>query len=153
MHEHHAVAPKFVADLADCLEKRQPFDVADRAADFANHEIFAARIACNEVFDEIGHMRNHLHRAAEIIALALLREQRGIDAACGDIVGFFGVHVGEALVMAEIEIGLRAIFGDEHLAMLGGVHRSRIDVQIRIELAQTHREAAALQQCGERCRR
>ena len=43
---------------------------------------------------------------------------------------------GEALVMAEIEIGLGAVVGDEHLAVLIRAHRARIDVEIGVELAE-----------------
>ena len=59
---------------------------------------------------------------------------------------------GEALVMAEIEIGLGAVVGDEHLAVLIGRHRARIDVEIGVELAQPDRVAARLQQRAERRR-
>ena len=59
---------------------------------------------------------------------------------------------GEALVMAEVEIGLGAVIGDEHLAMLIGRHRAGIDVEIGIELAQPDRIAARLQQRAERRR-
>ena len=59
----------------------------------------------------------------------------------------------EALVMAEIEIGLGAVVGDVDLAVLIGAHRPRIDVEIGVELAQAHLEAARLQQRAERRRR
>ena len=39
MHEQRALAPELVAELADRLEERQALDVADRAADLAEHEI------------------------------------------------------------------------------------------------------------------
>ena len=50
--------------------------------------------------------------------------------------------------MAEIEIGLGAVVEDEHLAVLERVHRSRVDVDVRIELLDddlqtTRREEAA----------
>src|SRR5271169_3247821 len=41
---------------------------------------------------------------------------------------------GVALVMAEIEIGLRPIVGDIDLAMLVGAHRARIDIEVGVEL-------------------
>jgi hypothetical protein len=46
---------------------------------------------------------------------------------------------GEALVVAEIEIGLRAVVGHEDLAVLIRAHRARIDVEIGVELAKPHR--------------
>ena len=42
---------------------------------------------------------------------------------------------GETLVMAEVEIGLGAIVGDENLAVLIGTHGPRVDIEIRVELA------------------
>ena len=59
---------------------------------------------------------------------------------------------GEALVMAEVEVGLGAVVGDEHLAVLVGRHRAGIDVEIGVELAQPHLVAARLQQRAERRR-
>ena len=58
------------------------------------------------------------------------------------------VGVEEPLVVAEIEIGLGAVVEDEHLAVLERVHRSRVDVDVRIELLDddlqtTRREEAA----------
>ena len=60
---------------------------------------------------------------------------------------------GEALVVAEVEVGLGAVVGDEHLAVLVGRHRARIDVEIGVELAQPDLVAARLQQRAERRRR
>ena len=59
-------------------------------------------------------------------------------------------RAGEALVMAEVEVGLRAVVGDEHLAVLVGRHRARIDVEVGVELAQAHVVAARLQERAER---
>jgi hypothetical protein len=56
-----------------------------------------------------------------------------------------GGDAGEALVMAEVEIGLGAVVGDVDLAMLIGRHRARIDVQIGIELADADGVAARLE--------
>ena len=57
---------------------------------------------------------------------------------------------GEALVVAEVEIGLGAVVGDEHLAVLVRRHRAGIDVEIGVELAQAHVVAARLQQRAKR---
>ncbi len=42
--------------------------------------------------------------------------------------------VDEALVVAQVEVGLGAVVGDEHLAVLERTHGARIDVQIGVEL-------------------
>ena len=97
-------------------------------------------------------MRNHLDRGAEIVAAPLLGQDVLIDAAGGDVVLLGRGTAGEALVMAEIEIGLRAIVGHEHFAVLIRRHRSGIEIEIGIELAQADLVAPRLQQ-GTECRR
>src|SRR5213592_2849172 len=44
------------------------------------------------------------------------------------------VLVDEALVVADVEVGLRTVLGHEHLAVLEGAHRARVDVEVRVEL-------------------
>ncbi len=62
------------------------------------------------------------------------------------------VLVDEALVVADVEVGLGAVLGDEDLAVLERAHRSRVDVQVRVELLRADGEAARLQQAPERRR-
>src|SRR5215469_5312665 len=54
--------------------------------------------------------------------------------------------------MAQVQVGLGAVVGDVDLAVLVGRHRAGIDVQVGVELAQPHAEAARLQQGAQRCR-
>ena len=42
--------------------------------------------------------------------------------------------VEESLIVADIEVGFGAVIGDEDLTMLERVHRSRIDIEIGVEL-------------------
>ena len=146
MDEHRPLAPELVAELADRFEERQALDVADRAADLDEHEILAVEIGLDEFLDRVGDVRDHLDRRAEIFAAPLAPDHGRIDAAGGDAVGAARRDAGVALVMAEIEIGLGAVVGDIDLAVLIGAHRPRIDIEIGIELAQPHAEAARLQE-------
>ncbi len=150
--EDRMAARQLVAELADGLEKRQPLDVADGAADFDQDEIRALVAAENELLDGVGDVRHHLHRAAQIVAAPLGREHVLIDAPRGDVVVPPSRDAGEAFVMAEIEIGLGAVVGYEHLAVLVGAHRAWIDIEIRVELAQPHRIAPCFQQRAKRRR-
>ena len=147
------LAWQFVAELADRFEERQALDVADRAADLHQHEIDAVVAVADEILDGVGDMRDHLNRGAEIIAAPLLGEDVLVDAAGGDVVALGRRIAGEALVMAEVEIGLGAVVGDEHLAVLIGRHRARVDVEVGIELAEPDGVAARLQAGAERRRR
>ena len=146
MHEQRPLAAEFVAQLADGFEKRQAFDIADRAADLADQEVRAIGIAEDELLDRIGDMGNDLHGAAEIVAAPFLGDHGRIDAAGGDVVALARRNAGEALIVAEVQIGLGAVVGDVDLAVLIRTHRPRIDVEIGIELAQAHLESARLQQ-------
>ena len=98
-------------------------------------------------------MRNDLDGRAEVIAAAFLGDDLLIDPPRRDIVFPHRGPAGEALVMTKIEIGFRAVLGDEDFAVLVGAHRPRIDVQIRVELAQPDAITARLEKRAERRRR
>ena len=136
--------------LPNRLEERQRFDIADGAADFAQHEIKPVGFSAGKGLDGIGDVRDDLNRRAEKLPLALLGDDVLIDSPRGDIVGLPRRDAGKAFVMAEIEIGLGAIVGHIDFAMLIGRHRAGIDVEIRIELADADRIATRLKQCGQR---
>ena len=142
-------ARQLVAELADRLEEGQPLDVADRAADLAQHEVDVLVAGGDEGLDRVGDVGDDLHGRAEIVAAALLGDDLLVDAPGGDVVGLAGWAAGEALVMAEVEIGLGAVVGDEHLAVLIGAHGPRVDIEVGVELAQAHAVAARLEQRSE----
>src|SRR5438876_8750798 len=151
MNVDGVVARQIVLELADRLEERQPLDVADGAADLAQHEIELVIAVEDEILDGVGDMRDYLDRGAEIIAAPLLGQDILIDAPRGDIVGLAGGTSGEALIVPEVEIGLGAVIGYEYFAVLVRRHRSGVEIEIGIELAQPNLVAARLQQ-GTECR-
>ena len=102
-----------------------------------------------EVLDLVGDVRDHLDGAAEVVAAALLLQHVRVDPARGDGVGAPGGDAGEALVVAEVEVGLGAVVGDEDLAVLEGRHRAGVDVEVGVELAKADGIAAGLQQRAE----
>ncbi len=57
---------------------------------------------------------------------------------------------GEALVVAKVEVGLGAVFGDEHLAVLEGAHRARVDVDVGVELEVGDLDAAGFENGPQR---
>src|SRR5439155_26067344 len=94
-----------------------------------------------------------LNRLTEIIAAALFVDYREIYSPRGPVVSLRQMRVREALVMAQIEIRLRAIVGNEDFAMLKRRHGSRIDVDIRVQFHQRHSQTASFQQAADRRRR
>ena len=97
-------------------------------------------------------MRDDLHGLAEVVAAALLGDDLLVDAAGGEVVVAREPGVGEALVVAEVEVGLGAVVGDEDFAVLKGRHGPGVDVEVGVELHQVDAEAAGLQQTAYRCR-
>ena len=63
--------------------------------------------------------------------------------------GLAQVDVEEALVVADVEVGLGAVVGDEDLAVLERVHRARIDVEVRVELLHRDAQPARREQVAE----
>ena len=141
-------APQIAAHLAQSFHKRQALDVADGAADFAEHHVSAGGLGhqANAALDFVGDVGNDLDRAAKIVAAPLARDHFGVDTAGRDVRHLVEVDVDEALVVAQVEVGLGPVFGDEHLAMLVGRHRARIDVDVGIELLHGDRQATGLEQ-------
>ena len=148
----HVVAAELRAQLADGLEERQALDVADRAADLDEHDVDVARgrDAQDAALDLVRDVRDHLHGRAEVLALALAADDGVVDAAGGRVRGARRVLVDEALVVAEVEVGLGAVLGDEDLTVLVRRHRARVDVHVRVELLHADLEAARLEQRAQR---
>src|SRR3981189_1499610 len=99
------IARQIVLDLADRLEERQALDVADGAADLAQHEVEIVIAVENEFLDRVGDMRDHLDGGAEIVAAPFLGENVLIDSPGGDVVSLARRVAGEALGVTEVEIG------------------------------------------------
>src|SRR5439155_23693618 len=85
-----------------------------------------------------------------VVAAPLLADHALVDLAGREVVALAHPHIDEALVMPEVEVGLGAVLGDKHLAVLERTHRSRIDVDVRIELEIGDADAARSEDCGKR---
>ncbi len=143
------VPPQLQAHLPDRLEERQRLDVAHRAADLDDRHVGVAGAALDESLDLVGDVRDHLHRAAEVVAAALLFDHRLVDLAGGEVVPAAHLRALEALVVAQVEVGLRPVLRDEHLAVLKRAHGARIDVDVRVQLDVGDADAARLEDRGE----
>jgi hypothetical protein len=94
--------------------------------------------------DLVGDVRDDLHRLAEVVPAALGGEHRLSRSSRWWRWSAGEVLVDEALVVAEVEVGLAAVVGDEHLAVLERVHRARVDVDVRVELLHRDPQPRAL---------
>ncbi len=154
MHVADVVPPRLLAVLPDGLEEGEDLDVADRAADLGDDDVdVLGGDATDAPLDLVGDVGDDLDGAAEVVTAAL-GGQHGLVDRAGRGVGAAGeVLVDEALVVAEVEVGLAAVVGDEHLAVLEGVHRAGVDVDVRVELLDGDPEPPELQQPTQRRRR
>ena len=127
MDEKRVVLADFERELADGLEERQALDVAGRAADLGDDHVAFLELADlpDALLDLVGDVRDDLHRLAEIIAAPFLGQHRLVNLAGGEVVFARELGRGEALVVAEIEIGLRAVLEHVDFAVLVGAHRAR----------------------------
>ena len=105
----------------------------------------SVRLQAHPPLDLVGDVRDDLHRVAEVLAAALARDDLRVDLAGGDVRRLAEVDVEEALVVPDVEVGLGAVVGHEDLAVLERVHRSRVDVEVGVELL--HHDAQPA--CGE----
>ena len=106
------------------------------------------------VLDLVGDVGDDLDGFAEVVAATLFGDDLLVDAAGGEVVVAGEAGVGEALVVAEIEVSLGAVVSDEDFAVLEGRHGAGVDVEVGVELHEVDAESAGLKQatdggCGE----
>ena len=153
MNVQHVILTHIFFYLTDGFQERQAFNIANRTADFGNNEIRVVVVAYPEYpgLYLIGNMGNNLHRAAQIIAPALLRNDGLVDFT-GSHIGTLGqVDINKTFIMAQIQVRFRSVIRHEHFAVLIRAHGSRIDIDIRIEFLYRNLIAPALQQASQGC--
>ena len=86
--EKRVVLAHFERELADRLEKGQPLDVAGRSADLGDDHVAILELADlpDALLDLVRHMRDHLHRFAQVIAAPFLGQHRLVNLAGGQVV-------------------------------------------------------------------
>ena len=135
--EDGVVAAEFLAHLADGFEEGQGFDIADGSADFDDGDVLThGRDFLHRVLDLVGDVGDDLDGLAEVVAAAFLGDDLLVDTAGGEVVVAGKVGVGEALVVAKVKIGFRAVVGHEDLAVLKRRHGARVDVQVGVKFHQ-----------------
>ena len=132
--------------LADRFEKRQAFDVADGPPHFHDHHVVLAGGGqrSHAAFDLIRNVRNHLDGRPQVIPPPFLGNHFIVHLSCRRVVLAGHADVEETLVVPQVEVRFGTIVGDIDFAVLERVHRSRIDVDVRVELLNRHTQAARL---------
>ncbi len=103
--------------------------------------------------DLVGDVGDDLHRAPQIVPPALPVEHVPVDLAGGDGGVDGEIFVDEPLVVAQVQVGLRPVVGDEHLPVLIGAHGAGVHVEIGVQLLHLDPQAPLLQQTAQAGRR
>ena len=148
------VASHVFAHLADGFQERQPLDVTHGAAHLHDDHVGVAGFGHgrNAAFDLVGHVGNDLDGAAQVITPPLAADDLRIDLTRGDVAGATQVFINEAFIMAQVQVSLRAIFGDKNLAVLIRRHGAWIYVQIGVQFLNGNGHPATLEQSSQRGR-
>lgn len=150
--EEHIALAHLMTELTDGLQEGQAFDVTDGAADLGDDDV-GGHLGGNfldAVFDLVGDVRDDLHGAALVFTSTFFSQHALVNLTAGKVVQAGEIGVGEALVVAEVEVGLSAVIEHIHFTMFVRVHGARIDVQIRVKLLHDHLQPPQLQQGAER---
>ncbi len=154
VQEEDVVAAQVVADLPRGLEERLGLDVADGPADLGDdHVDVGARLGPHPLLDLVRDVRDDLHGVAEVLPAPLLGDHRRVDLAGRDVGRGGEVDVEEPLVVTDVQVGLGAVLGDEHLAVLERVHRPRVHVEVGVELLHRDPQTPGAEQAAEARRR
>ena len=145
-------AARFHAKLPRRFQERKTLDIADGASDLHDNDIRALGHRFEAGFDLVCDVGDHLDRTAEIITATLLGDHRFVNLPRGDVRRSRKLDAGKALIVTQVHVGLRAVVGDEHFAVLVGAHRPGIDVDVGIELEERDAVAVRLQQSSYRSR-
>ena len=149
--EGHVLGRQLPPHLPDRLEERHTLDIPDCSPDLHHADIChpvvdgLSRSTPDRGLDLVGDMGDDLDRGPEEVSLALPVDDRPVHLPRGDVVIRRELDVEEPLVVPEVKVHLTPVGKDIDLAVLGGVHGSRIDVQVRIDLHRRDRVAPALQ--------
>ena len=151
MDEYRRVLFRTQAQLACGFQKRQGFDIADGTADFDQRDFVTFRATVNEILDFVGDMRDDLDGFAQIFPTSFLADDGFINLPGGEVVHL--VHPGgnETFIMAQIQVGFRAVVGDEDFAVLERTHRAGVHIDIWVQLDHGDFKAARFEDGGKRC--
>ena len=151
--DHHAiVVAQLPLELTNCLKEGKRLDVAHGATDLGDDDVVVVVLgeALDTALDLIRDVGDHLYRLAEEVTPALPLDHVLIDAPGGDVAIAGGLDVKEALIVAQVEVRLVAIIGDEALTMLIGIERPGVDIDVGIKLLDRALQTATDQQSSER---
>ena len=137
--------------LTDSFEERCGFDVADSTADLGDNDVSILFLAdtVNSFLDLICDMWDDLNSSAEIVSPALLVENSPVYLTCCNVGVHREIFIDETLIVAEVEVGLSTVIGNENFAMLIWGHCTRVEIYIRVKLLNCNAVASFFKQTAK----
>ena len=135
MNEQTVLLPNFQCHLTDRLQERLALNIANRSADFRNHNI-SSRLFSDRIYkslDLIGNVRNDLHGIAQILAAALFVQHVPVDLSCRQIGILIQIFIDKSFIVSQIQISFCTVFGYINFAVLIGAHCSRVYIDIWVK--------------------
>ena len=147
MDEEHVPLGPLGPDLADGLQEGLGLDIAHGAADLADDHVHVVPgHGVDPAFDLVGDVGDDLDGGAQVVPPALPVQHGPVDFAGGNGAVAAEVLVHEALVVPQVQVGFRAVLGDEDLAVLVRAHGAGVHVDIGVEFLVPHPDAPLLQE-------
>ena len=146
MHHQEVFIRKLPLQLANGFYIGKRLDITHRAAYFRNNNIKLVFLSQQEhaSFDLVRYMRDHLYRFAEVGAFAFLIDHRLVNPARGHVIGLRSKDVQEPLVVPQIQVGFRPVFGNITFAVFIRVKGAGIHIDIRIQFLDRYAQPSRL---------
>ena len=132
MYIERIAGAAIITELADRLQERQRFNVANSSANLNDCDISTFGVFKDLVLDFVGDMRNDLDSSSQVIPTAFFFNDGEVDLSGSEVALLGQTGGGVALIVSKIQIGLGAVFGDKYLAMLERGHGAGVNVDIRV---------------------
>ncbi len=145
VHEQRTLGADLNTQLARGFQEGLGFDVADGTTDLHQGHIHIPGALDDPALDLVRNVRDDLHGATEVVAPAFLADDFLVHPTTGEVVALTHGGADEALVMAQVEVRLGTVVGDEDLAVLEGAHGAGVHVDVGVELQDGHLEPARLE--------
>ena len=154
MYVQRPLAAQFPSQLANGFQKRLALDVANGAANFGDDkvQVLLRGIQQNPPLDFVGDVWHHLNRLTQIVATPFTLDDAEVDAPRRHAVITRCLNSRETLVVAQVQVGFHAVGRHVAFAMLIGVQRSRVNVDVGVELLNRDLVSPCLQQVAQRSR-
>ena len=151
VEEHDVVPPPLRGHLPDGLQEGLALDVPNGAADLHDGDVRLRHVQrVDAALDLPGDVGDGLDRAPEVVPPALPVEDVPVNFSGGDRGVDIQILVDEALIVAQVQVRLRAVVGDEDLPVLVGAHGAGVHVQVGVQLLDLHPQSPLLEQTAQR---